>query len=491
MIAGAVLGLVLGVALGVACGFALRARRAGELGAEVRALGSQAEELRIHGDVLAGELREAQTSLAARDAQLAALSAQLDAAHRLDEERAATRARELEALQGTFAELSARALDRNTEQFLSLADARLKETQTAAQGDLAHRQDAIARQLEPLRESLARYEEGLRLLELQRQDAYSRLDEQVGRLVLTNDQLQRETRNLVTALRSPQTRGRWGEVQLRRVVEMAGMVAHCDFEEQVSVISDQGRIRPDVVVHLPGNAQIVVDAKVPLDAFLRATEAQGDEERRAELVLHARQVRTHVDTLAKKEYWGQFDTSPEFVVAFVPGESLLSAAFEQDPGLIEHAMASRVVLTTPTTLIALLRTVAMGWQREDLTTNAQEVSRLGAELYDRLRVLGSHFGRLQKGLATSVEAFNDAVGSLESRVLVTARRFSELGVVGAGAKELTELAPVGTSPRSLHAPELVAASLAEEPAATRHGLALWESVAGDDPPVDGGLSEIG
>jgi len=237
------------------------------------------------------------------------------------------------------------------------------------------------------------------------------------------------------------------------VVEMAGMVAHCDFEEQVSTTAADGRLRPDVLVHLPGRAQLVVDAKVPLEAFLRAAEAEDDDQRRAELVAHARQLRTHVDQLAKKQYWAQFDPSPDFVVAFVPGDPLLAAAFEHDPSLIEHAITNRVLLATPTTLIALLRTVAYGWQQESLADNAREVQKLGAELYDRLRVMGTHLGRLQRSLGGAVDAFNDTVGSLESRVLVTARKFPGLGV-GDGGKELTQLEQVVSTPRQPQAPEL-------------------------------------
>ena len=303
---------------------------------------------------------------------------------------------------GTFAELSAEALQKNNEQFLALAETKLSQAQTAAQGDLNQRQQAIAQLLRPLSETLARYERGLQQIEVERKGAYEGLSEKVAQLHLGHEQLQKETRNLVTALRSPQTRGRWGEIQLRRVVEMAGMVAHCDFDEQVSTNSDDGRLRPDMIVHVPGGGEIVVDAKVPLEAFLKLIDADDDASRALFQASHARQLRTHVDQLAKKEYWKQFAQSPQQVVAFIPGDQLLSAAYESDPTLQEHAMANGVLLTTPTMLIALLRTVAFGWRQESLAENAREVQKLGAELYERLRTMSAHMQKLQRSLTASV-----------------------------------------------------------------------------------------
>jgi DNA recombination protein RmuC len=291
---------------------------------------------------------------------------------------------------------------------------------------------------------------------VERKGAYEGLSEKVAQLHLGHEQLQKETRNLVTALRSPQTRGRWGEIQLRRVVEMAGMVAHCDFDEQVSTLSDDGNLRPDMIVHVPGGGEIVVDAKVPLEAFLKLIDADDDASRRLFQASHARQLRSHVDQLAKKEYWKQFAQSPQQVVAFIPGDQLLSAAYEADPTLQEHAMANGVLLTTPTMLIALLRTVAFGWRQESMAENAREIQRLGAELYERLRTMGAHMQRLQRSLTASVAAYNDAVGSLESRVLVSARRFPALGVVGVETEEIADLGPVDASPRHLQAAELLA-----------------------------------
>jgi DNA recombination protein RmuC len=454
MTAELLIGLVVGVALGLVAGLLVATRRQAGLAAEVRAAEARLDDARQAAVGLGDELEQARSGLAAADAAQARSAAEIDHLQRAAAERAAAWEEDRQRLVGSFADLSNQALQRNTEQFLTLADTRLKEAQEAARGDLAQRQQAITHLLQPLQETLSKYEQGLRQLELERKGAYATLAEQVRQLGSSNEKLRQETGNLVTALRSPQTRGRWGELQLRRVVEMAGMLAHCDFEEQVSVDTPDGRLRPDVVVKLPGGAQVVVDAKVPLEAFLRSVDASDEETRKIELVAHARQLRTHVDQLAKREYWNQFDPSPEFVVAFVPGDPLLAAAFEHDPALIEHAMANRVLLATPTTLIALLRTVAYGWQQEALTANARTVQRLGAELYDRLRVMGSHLAKLQRGLTTTVEAFNDTVGSLESRVLVTARRFPELGVIGAGTKDLPELTPVSATARHPQASEL-------------------------------------
>jgi DNA recombination protein RmuC len=273
----------------------------------------------------------------------------------------------------------------------------------------------------------------------------------------SHERLERETRNLVTALRSPQTRGRWGELQLRRVVEMAGMLERCDFSEQVTSDGDTGRMRPDLVVHLPGGKNVAVDAKVPLQAFLAANEADDEGVRRAHLAAHGRQMKAHVDALSKKEYWKRVDPSPEFVVAFIPGDPLLTAALEHEPGLMEYAVANHVLLATPTSLIALLRAVAYGWQQEALTENARQVQVLGAQLYERISVLGEHMAGVGRSLTGAVTAYNRAVGSLEGRVLVTARRFVEMGVVGAGEREPTTPLPVDTVTRPLQAVELVGA----------------------------------
>jgi len=380
----------------------------------------------------------------------------------LEHERQAARRRQEETadvrlqLVGQFAELSRQALQQNNAQFLELADARLAQAQQSARGDLDRRSEAIEQLLDPLRQQLSRYEESLRRLELDRQGAYAGLNEQVRQLGESQHRLQAETRNLVTALRAPATRGRWGELQLRRVVEVAGMLEHCDFEEQVSADTGDGRARPDMVVHLAGSRRVVVDAKVPLQAFLDANDAVDDETRRAHLRTHARHLRAHVDALAKKGYWQEFDDSPGFVVAFVPGDPLLAAALEHDPSLLEHAVASHVLLATPTTLIALLHTVARGWQQEALASNARQVQQLGRELYKRLATFGEHMARTGRSLSGAVDAYNKAVGSLERAVLPQARRFHELGVVSGADKDMPELEPLDAVARHPEAPELTA-----------------------------------
>jgi len=390
---------------------------------------------------------------AAADAELVRLRSLLEHERATAAERQATHDEARELAAGVFAELSTKALERNNAQFLALADARLMEARQAAQGDLDQRRQAIEQLLTPLADQLGRYERSLRQLELDRQGAYTGLSAQVTQLSEAQQRLQSETRNLVTALRSPATRGRWGEMQLRRVVEMAGMLEHCDFDEQVQTDGDEGRLRPDMVVHLPGAKRVIVDAKVPLQAFLDATDCTDESSRKTHLVSHARQLRAHVDALAKKSYWQQFDDSPEFVVAFIPGDPLLAAAFEHDSSLLEHAVTNHVLLATPTTLIGLLRAVAYGWQQDALAENAREVQQIGRELYKRLATFGEHMARTGRSLSGAVDAYNKAVGSLERNVMPQARRFQELGV-GGSDKEVPMLDQVDAVARTLQAPEL-------------------------------------
>ncbi|HYD32283.1 MAG TPA: DNA recombination protein RmuC, partial [Azospirillaceae bacterium] len=358
-------------------------------------------------------------------------------------------------LSDAFKALSADALRQNNESFVELAKATLSAYQENAKGDLSQRHAAIAQLVAPVRDSLQRMDDHIRALERARAGAYEGLKAQVASLVDSQRSLRAETGNLVKALRSPVARGRWGEIQLRRVVEMAGMIEHCDFAEQVTLGTGDARQRPDLLVRLPGNRSIVVDAKAPMEAFLDSLQDDGgDEARRQALLRHARHVREHMRALSAKAYWEALgDLSPDFVVLFLPGEAMFSAALEHDPTLIEAGAEARVILATPTTLIALLRAVAYGWRQEKLTESARAVSQLGAELHKRLADLGGHMDRLGQQLGRAVGCYNAAVGSLENRVLVTARRFRDLHAVPDDA-ELAELTPLDVMPRPLTATEL-------------------------------------
>ena len=350
-------------------------------------------------------------------------------------------------LQNAFKALAADALKSNNSSFLQIAQETLKRFQSDARGDLDARQKAVADLVTPVRESLSKVDAQIQQMEIARGEAYGDLKAQVQSLISTQKELQSETGNLVRALRTPNVRGRWGEIQLRRVVEIAGMLAYCDFAEQETVSTEAGRFRPDLVVKLPGGKNVVVDAKTPLQAFLEAFETTDEDARRACLANHARQVRDHMDTLSGKKYWEQFETTPEFVVMFLPGETFFSAALEQDPGLIEHGVLSRVIPASPTTLIALLKAVAYGWNQEKLARNAQQISALGKELHERLRLLAGHITSVGANLDRAVESYNKAIGSLEGRVLVSARKFAELGA--SVAEDIPELEPIETTARAL------------------------------------------
>ncbi|MBC7633490.1 DNA recombination protein RmuC [Aeromicrobium sp.] len=322
---------------------------------------------------------------------------------------------------------------------------------TASAHDLSLSSAATAQAVEPVRESLDRFGDRLRELESSRIEWHAQLREQVGAVRLTNDSLRKETASLATALRRPQVRGRWGEMHLKRTAELAGMLDHCDFELQVSVQGDT-LLRPDMVVRLAGDKCVVVDSKVPLDAYLDAAQADTEAEAAEHLRRHVRQVRTHIDQLAAKSYWSQFDQTPEFVVLFEPGESILSAALEAEPSLLEYASAKKVVLATPTTLIALLRTVAYAWTQEQLAANAREIQTIAREMYDRIGTVAGHVDKLGRSLESTVRSYNDAVSSIESRFLVTARKFASLHV---SDEPVEPPRFVESTPRPLTAPELV------------------------------------
>jgi DNA recombination protein RmuC len=388
------------------------------------------------------------------EVERAILATTLEQERKQAEEKLAVLDQAQQKLSDAFKALAAEALKSNNQSFLELAKATLETFQQSAKGDLDQRQLAIRELVKPVKESLEKVDAKIRDLEKSREGAYQGLRQQVGSLLETQKELRSETSNLVKALRRPQVRGRWGEIQLRRVVEMAGMLDHCDFYEQQSTDSEGGRLRPDLLVRLPARKNIVVDSKTPLSAYLEAIEARDEETRATKLKDHARQVRTHIAALGRKSYFEQFDPAPEFVVLFLPGEVFFSAALEQDPELIELGVDQNVIIATPTTLIALLRAVAYGWRQERLAENAKQISELGRELHKRLAGLGQYMISLGKGLRSATDAYNRAVGSLESRVLTSARKFKELGTTGP-KDEIRELPQVETVPRMLQAPELL------------------------------------
>jgi DNA recombination protein RmuC len=428
--------------------------------------------LRTAAEATARQLEGLRGEVASRDAELVALRAENrrlgEARQALDTElqaqgRALAEQRQLletaqARLTDVFRALAAESLKANNQQFIDLARSQFETLQQAARGDLEKRQLSIQQLVEPVRESLDKVQSRIAEIEKDRVGAYGQLLAQVEALATGQQLLTRETGNLVGALRRPSVRGRWGELQLKRVVELAGMVDHVDFLEQEHVAGEAGDLRPDLVVKLPGGKSLVIDAKVPLEAYLESLELGDERARNLKLADHARQIRDHIARLSLKQYWDQFENTPDFVVLFIPGEVFYSAALEADPGLIEAGFQKKVILATPTTLIALLRTVVYAWRQEALADNARRIADLGKDLYERIQVMGGHFAAMGGGLKRALGAYNDAVGSLESRVLPAARRFRDLNV-GNEAKEIEVLAPLDTVPRALQAEEVRQAPL--------------------------------
>jgi DNA recombination protein RmuC len=459
--------LLLGVVLGAAIAWSLLKTRAGAVSAaelatlKERLAGRETELKRLE----ASTTKEVAEHRRSRE-ENAELKAELEGERRAAEERKESFKQAAEELSEKFKALSRDALKDNNQSFLQLAHATLAKFQETAKGDLEIKQKEIDQLVKPLKESLEKVDGKIGEMEKARAGAYSELREQVKALATSQLQLQAETGNLVKALRAPHVRGRWGEIQLRRVVELAGMLQYCDFVEQETVVTEDGRLRPDLIVRLPGNRTIVVDAKVPFDAFYESISTTDDEIRSARLKDHARVVRTHIGSLSKKSYWESVQPTPEFVLLFLPGETFYSAALENDPKLIEDGVGQGVIIATPTTLIALLKAVSYGWRQEQMATNAQEVSKLGKDLYDRLRIFTSYFADIGKGLDRALDSYNRGVGSLEARVLVTARKFKERGALAGEEIETVEPIDKAARPLSLDEgglfPDLVAGETAPE-----------------------------
>ncbi len=445
-------GLVVGALLGRAMGRGQQAAQLASAQADARAALERAESAIKERDDARRRVEAVQSEASETASSLARVQSALDHERQAAARRAEDLSRAHEQLREQFEALAAKALHSNSEAVIKLAEQQLARAREQQKAEFEKRSTQVETMVAPLKESLAKVDEHVRHLEQRRADAYSGLSEQVRSMAETQARLTKETGALVSALRRPQTRGQWGELQLRRAVEIAGMVEHCDFSEQVTVVGSSAQ-RPDMVINLPEGRSIVVDSKVSLAAYLDALESDDPAHQEERMKAHARHLRDHVDSLAGKAYWEQFPTSPEFVVLFVPGESLLAPALERDPTLMDDAFAKRVMVVTPTVLIALLRTAAFMLAQAKVTENAVEVSSLGRELYKRLGTMGSHLDKLGRAITSTVKTYNQTIGSLERQVLVSARRMNDLGVV---TDELPEQTPVEDSVRPVSAAELVA-----------------------------------
>jgi DNA recombination protein RmuC len=408
-------------------------------------------------------------------ARAARLQATLETERRSSQEREAR-------LTDTFKALSGDALKSNNEAFLQLARATLEKYQEGAKSDLEQKRKDVESVVKPISDTLAKVNTQIEELERTRRQDYGGLTQHLETLRLQAEALSSETKNLGNALRKPIVRGRWGEIQLERVVELAGMIDHCDFRRQATTETEDGRLRPDLVVHLPGGKTIVVDAKAPIEAYLAAHEEKNEVVAREHMKNHARQVKVHVGKLAEKAYWSQFVSAPEFVVLFLPGESFFSAALEHEPSLIEEGVKDHVIIATPTTLIALLKAVAFGWRQEKIAESAQEIKNLGKMLYERLSTLADHFGKVGANLDRAITAYNEAVGSLETRVLPAARRFQELEV--AAVENIDEVKPIEKSPRALQAAEFVEPAPVPPPARAQTQPSMFDGPAARRAFVD-------
>ncbi|MDH7599263.1 MAG: DNA recombination protein RmuC [Sedimentisphaerales bacterium] len=438
-------GLAVGLVIGYLAAGIRAARRSAGLEAANAELRSQAAGLSGQLGELRARLEQEQAERIKAQTQLAEAMAHLEQERQLLEE---ARSR----LTETFKATAGDTLQMATSSFLDLARQTLEKLLAQAKGEMDIRHQALQGLVNPLSDALRQLEEHMRGLERARQEAYAGLVEQIKALAIANQDLQATTGNLVSALRTPRSVGSWGQVALERVVELAGMTEHCDFAREVSVDSQEGRLRPDLVVHLPGGRKIVVDAKASFEAYHEAVSAASEQERQKALARHAAQIRAHVNGLAAKAYWEQFDQAPEFVVMFIPGEAFFAAAVSMDRALLEEAMAKRVIIATPTTLLALLRAIAYGWRQDLAARNAQQIRELGRQVYERIRSVTEHLTEVGRGLEKANAAYNSAIGSIESRLLPAARRLKDLGAGGDG--ELNQIEPVQTCPRQITASEL-------------------------------------